>query len=228
MATVIGAETVLGATVIGGVEQGHYVMRHGNNVIAAVPLRPLARKMQVGIEVQQALKRLEGDQVAIGGAFWNKIKKKTKKGISKVVDGARKVAKNKVTKELYAAAKSAAPSPYKEYIAGAETAVRFGAAMAKNTPKGKAAKKALPVVQKLAAGKISLKEAQKKGKALGLKANTIRDTAAAMKLRMSADPKAKAVIAVVNDIAKVTDNPIKTVTSPSTGKRYEVLVRKAV
>lgn len=227
MATVIGAETVLGATVIGGVESGHYVMRHGNNVIAAVPLRPLARKMQVGIEVQQALK-LEGDQVAIGGAFWNKIKRKTKKGISKVVDSARKVAKNKVTKELYAAAKSAAPSPYKEYLAGAETAVRFGQAMAKNTPKGKAAKKALPVVQKLAAGKISLQEAQKKGKALGLKPNTIRDTAAAMKLRMSSDPKAKAVIAVVNDIAKVTENPVKTVTSPTTGKRYEVLVRKAV
>jgi hypothetical protein len=223
MATVIG-ETVLGATVIGAVENGAYVIRHGNRVLVREPLMRHAVRFGGGAETERALRQL--GRVEVSGAFWNKVKKATKKTVSKTVSAAKKVAKNKVVKELYKAAKSAAPSPYKEYIAGAETGVRFANAMSKKTPKGVAARKALPVVRALAEGKVSLKAAKAKGVALGLKGNTIRDAAASMKLRTSNTPQARAVMAVVADIAKVTENPTRIVQAAS-GRRYEVLVRQA-
>lgn len=222
--TVIGADTVLGQTVIGGIENGRYVVRHGDRVLAAEPLIKHAQRMGADAETLRIVRTIGRTQVS--GAFWRKIKRKTKKAVAKTVKAAKKVARSKVMKELYAAAKQAAPSPYKEFIAGAETAVRFTSAMTKNTPKGKAARKALPVVQDLAAGKISLKAAKAKGKKLGLKPNTIRDAAASMKLRASKDPAAKAVMQVVTDIAKVTTNPTKIVKAPS-GKLFEVLVKPA-
>lgn len=216
--------TVLGGTVIGAIERGHYVLRHNGRVLASEPLLPHAYRMEVGAECVDVIQRM-GD-TEIGGAFFDKIKKATKKTVSKVASAAKTVAKNKATKALYNAAKQAAPSPYKEYIAGAETAVRFTKEMTKNTPKGKAAKAALPVVQQLAAGKISLKDAQAKGKALGLKPETIRDTAAAIKLRASSSPIAKSVMAVVNDIEQVNNAPTRIVQAQS-GRRYEVTVRAA-
>lgn len=224
MATIIGAENVLGQTMIGSLENGSYVIRHGNEVVANVPLSPIAQRMNVGADVHAVINRM--GHVEVSGAFLNKIKKATKKTVGKVVKAAKTVAKSKVAKTLYSAAKSAAPSPYKEYIAGAETAVKFTKAMTKNTPKGKAAKKALPVAQKLAAGKISLPAAQAKAKSLGLKPNTIRDVAASIVLRQSDTPEAKAVMEVVDDIAKVEDAPTRIVEAAS-GRRYEVFVKAA-
>ena len=224
MATIIGAETVLGGTIIGSIEQGHYVIRHGNRVLAREPLRPHARRMQVSGDAMAVINRMGRTEVS--GAFLNKIKKGAKKAVSKVVKGAKVVAKNKATKALYNAAKTAAPSPYKEYIAGAETAVNFTKAMAKGTKKGKAAKKALPTVKALAEGKISLADAKKKSQALGLKPNTIRDVAASMRLHASKSPAAKAVMGVVADISKLTESPTRIVEAAS-GRRYEVLVRPA-
>lgn len=221
---VIGADTVLGATVISGIENGRYVVRHGSRVIASEPLARHALAIGADAEAVRIVRGL--GRTEISGAFWNKVKRTTKKAVSKTVSAAKKVAKNKITKELYNAAKAAAPSPYKEYIAGAETGVRFAKAISKNTPKGKAARKALPVVQDLAAGKITLKAAQAKGVSLGLKATTIRDAAASMRLRTSNDPKARAVMAVVADIDKVTTNPTRVVRAQD-GKLFEVLVRPA-
>ncbi|MGP1665007.1 MAG: hypothetical protein ACTS5I_03640 [Rhodanobacter sp.] len=224
MATIIGAESVLGATIIGSIEQGHYVMRHGNRVLAREPLRPHAQRMQISGDAMAVIDRMQRTEV--GGKFFNKVKKAAKKGVSKVVKGAKKVAKNKATKALYSAAKQAAPSPYKEYIAGAETAVNFTKAIAKGSKKGKAAKKALPTVKALAQGKITLAQAKKKSQALGLKPNTIRDVAASMKLHASKSPAAKAVMSVVTDISKVTESPTRIVEAAS-GRRYEVLVKPA-
>lgn len=223
MPTIIGAEEILGQTIIGSIERGNYVYRHGGRVVARVPLARVARRMNVSGEAMQAIHHMSG-RTEISGAFFNKIKKAAKSTVKAVAQTAKTVAKSKVTQALYSAAKAAAPSPLNQAIAASETAVKLGKAIAKGDAKGKKAAKAMPTIKALADGKISLAKAKAEAPKFGLKPNTIRDAAVAMKLTTAKSPEAKAVMAVVADIAKVESAQSRVVTAKS-GRKYEILVK---
>lgn len=221
--------------IISGIHRGHLVMHAPQyGITVREKLRKHARRLERkgvhigGVETHQALRdmeRLEIGAVEIAG-LWSKLKKGVKKGVSKTVKAAKVVAKNKITKSLYSAVKTAAPSPYKEVIAAGEVAARVGTDLAKGLKK---AKKTVAISKKLATGKTSLAAAKKAAKKAGLKPSVVRDVAATMKIATSSNPDAQRAIAAVREIEQAAAEAAPKsyqITGPS-GRKYQVSVSPA-
>lgn len=193
-------------TVISGLHRGSYVMHVPQfGITVREPLRKHARRLAArgllvgGVDTENAIRDLESLEIGaveISG-FFKKLAKGVKKGLKKTVNVAKKVAKNKITKSLYNAVKTAAPSPYKEFITAGEVAARVGADVAKGLKK---AKKTVNVAKKLATGKTTLAAVKKRAKKLGIKPNEVRDVAATMKLASSNNPEAQKTLAAIREI----------------------------
>jgi len=215
--------------IIGSIERGAYVARlpsHG--LVVRVPLEPIGRRVG-GVEIGAVCAQLGTTQV---GGWWSKFKKGVKKSVKKTVSVAKKIAHNKIVKQLYETAKSLAPSPLNQILGAVETGVKFGKALAGGS---KAAKAALPIVKSLAAGKLSLAAAQKLAPK-GIKPTTIRDAAATLKLKQKArtNPQVAKLFAGVARIEATNklpssrpSRPMERIITTRSGKRFAVQIRPA-
>ncbi len=168
--------------------------------------------------------------------------KKTR--LDKAIRVAKKIAKNKITRSLYRAVKNAAPSPYKEYIAGAEAAIRFSGSlvkMAKGRKKGRGSKRARTrlvrmksLINQLSSGKRSYRSTMAAAKRLRLPARRISAIAAFKQGVEKRNPAALAAAQAAKNITKAVEKPRPSkqkgrtfpVTGPS-GQRYMVNVQRA-
>lgn len=211
-------------TIIGSIENGAYVARvAGSPIKVTVPLAPIGRRIG-GIEVGAICANLGTTQVS--GRFWRKLKRGLKKAVKKTVRVAKAVAHNKVIKNLYGTVKGFLPSPLNQALAAVETGVKFGKALAKGSSK---AKRALPVVKQLAAGKITLKAAKRMAPSLGVKPNTIRDAAALIRFKAKAptNPRIAELLSHAAKIEASVGPADETIMTGPSGRRYAVRVRRA-
>lgn len=216
-------------TVIGAIERGSYVARvPSRGMVVRVPLQPIGTRIG-GVEIGAICARLGTTEV--GGKFWRKLKRKARNAVKKTVNIAKKIASNKIVKGLYNAAKQLAPSPINQVLGAVETGVKFGKALAQGS---RAARAALPIVKKLAAGKISLSEAQRLAPKAGVKPSTVRDAAATIKLKSKArsNPKVAQLfknVAEIEAAAKVAEpapSHRRFITARS-GRKYAVTIQRA-
>lgn len=136
---------------------------------------------------------VEGDLDEVGA-------KKRRPILAKVAKVAKKVVNNKVTRGLYKAAKAIVPAPYNAAFTAAEGAVKLAKSLKK---KGKKARPIKKTVQALAAGKITLPQAEKLSQALGVDAEEVKAAAVMTKMSLAAaggNAKAQATMGIVSKL----------------------------
>ena len=223
----------MSVTIIGAIERGHYVARVPSmGLVSRVPLGPIGRRIG-GVEIGAVCARLGTTEIS--GRRWRRLKRGFKKGIKTTVKVAKKIAKSDIVRQLYNSAKAAIPAPFNAALAAVETGIRFGTAIAKGSKK---ARKALPVVQALAKGRIGLNDAKRLAVKAGVQPNTVRDAAAMLRLKAQAkaNPRIANVFAVAKKIESAKTVPKTSKSSPASreriitarsGRRYAVTVRRA-
>lgn len=213
----------MNTVVIGSIENGRYVLRApAYGVSVNVPLRPIGERIG-GVEIGAAVARM-GDPV-VAGKIWSKLKKGAKMAVKATINVAKKVANNKLTRKLYAAAKSVTPAPFSLAFTAAEAGAKIAKAVKGGNPK---AKKAAAVAANLAAGKITARQASAEAAKIGVKPMTIKAAALMPKLKAAAikNPKLAQTLAQAGEISTAVDAPRQTVRAKS-GRVYEVSVRAA-
>jgi len=222
-------------TIIGAIDSGHYIATmpsHGLTV--RVPLGPIGRRVG-GVEIGAICARLGTPE--IGGRRWRRFRRGIKKGIRKTVRIAKTIANNKLVKNMYAAAKSFMPSPLNQMLGAIETGVRVGKAISGGSKKARAA---LPIIQKLAAGSISLSQSASAARRIGVKPDTVKGAAAMIKLKAEAAkrPTIARIFATAAGIEQTGKTPTRAVSSAQmksirriitarSGRRYAVNIQRA-
>lgn len=209
--------------VIGSIENGRYVLRapaYGQTV--SVALRPIGERIG-GVEIGATVARM-GDPV-VSGKIWNKLKKGAKKAVKATLAVAKKVANNKLTRKLYAMAKSVTPAPFSLAFTAAEAGAKIAKAFKSGNPKAKGAAK---IAANLAAGKITPAKASAEAARIGVTPATVKAAALMPRLKIAAlkNPKLAQTLAQAGEIASAVDAPRQTVRAKS-GRVYEVSVRAA-
>jgi hypothetical protein len=173
--------------------------------IDGVNLRAHARRMAARGEIG-ASRELDaylgslGGPPEISGKIAKKIGKVTKKAASKVVASASKVVKSKLVKGIYNTVKSAVPQPFKAGITVAQKGVSFAKKAAK---KGSKESKAAPLVNKLAANKITPAQATAAAKKAGVDPEDIKAAAITVKMKEAADNGDEGAQTVVEAVEKI-------------------------
>jgi hypothetical protein len=173
--------------------------------IDGVDLRAHARRMArrgeivASGELEEYLGSLGGPP-EVSGKIAQKVKAVTKKAATKVVKSATAVVKSKVVKGIYNTVKAAVPQPFKAGITVAQKGVQFAKKAAK---KGSKESKAAPLVNKLAANKITPAQATVAAKKAGVDPEDIKAAALTVAMKTAADNGDQGAQTVVEAVEKI-------------------------